>query len=145
MTQRTKNIDVALVYQLWNRYATTCNSGDFAGWISLWDDEGIQMPPDAPHRVGKEAIREGMQEMFDQFNISGMVIQTEEIRILGDLAYSHGTYEYEMTPKAGGRTKRFSGKFLDIVEKQADGSWKIAIDCHNYSRKPRILDIKESK
>jgi ketosteroid isomerase-like protein len=60
-----------------------------------------------------------------------MVIQTEEVRILGDRAYSHGTYTFDMTPKEGGATSSVSGKFLDILEKQADGSWKIAIDCHN--------------
>ena len=62
-----------------------------------------------------------------------MVIHTEEIRILGDLAYSHGTLEYEITPKEGGETRSYSVKFLDVLEKQVDGSWKIAIDCHNYN------------
>jgi ketosteroid isomerase-like protein len=38
-----------------------------------------------------------------------------------------------MTPKEGGETTSYSGKFLDILVKQADGSWKIAIDCHNYN------------
>jgi ketosteroid isomerase-like protein len=60
-----------------------------------------------------------------------MLIQPEEVRILGDRAYSHGTYELEMAPKAGGEPQRYSGKFLDVLEKQIDGSWKIAIDCHN--------------
>jgi ketosteroid isomerase-like protein len=61
-----------------------------------------------------------------------MVIHTEEIRILGDRAYSHGILEYEITPKEGGETRSHSVKFLDVLEKQVDGSWKIAIDCHNY-------------
>jgi ketosteroid isomerase-like protein len=61
-----------------------------------------------------------------------MVIQPEEVRILGDWAYAHGSYAFEMAPKEGGGTRRWSGKFLDILEKQVDGSWKIAIDCHNY-------------
>ncbi len=51
---------------------------------------------------------------------------------MGDRAYSHGSYEFEMSPKEGGKTKSCFGKFLDILEKQVDGSWKIAIDCHNY-------------
>jgi hypothetical protein len=44
-----------------------------------------------------------------------MVIHTEEIRILGDRAYSHGTLEYEITPKEGGETKSYSVKFLDVL------------------------------
>jgi ketosteroid isomerase-like protein len=42
-------------------------------------------------------------------------------------AYPHGTLEYEITPKEGGETRSYSGKFLDTLEKQVDGSWKIAI------------------
>jgi uncharacterized protein (TIGR02246 family) len=101
--------------------------------MALWIDDGIQMAPDVPRRVGKDEIREGMQPLFYLNDTSDMVIDTEEVRILGDRAYSHGTYVFEMGPKEGGESKSYSGKFLDILEKQVDGSWKIAIDCHNYS------------
>jgi uncharacterized protein (TIGR02246 family) len=130
---RMRNIDVGLVYELWNEYAAAANDGDMARWITLWSEDGIQMPPGAPRRVGKEQIRREMQSLFDRFTTSNMVIHTEEIRILGDRAYSHGTLEYEITPKEGGETRSYSGKFLDILEKQVDGSWKIAIDCHNHN------------
>ena len=123
--------DVAQVYKLWNEYAAAANDGDMARWIALWSDDGIQMAPGAPRRVGKAEIRREMQPLFDLFDTSKMIIHTEEVRILGDRAYSHGTYEFEITPKEGGKTKSCSGKFLDILEKQVDGSWKIAIDCHN--------------
>ena len=132
MLERVQVADVAQVYELWNEYAAAANDGDMERWISLWSDDGIQMPPGAPRRVGREEIRREMQPLFDLFDTK-MIIHTEEVRILGDRAYSHGTYEFEMAPKEGGETKSCSGKFLDILEKQVDGSWKIAIDCHNYN------------
>ena len=132
MLERMKNIDVGLVYELWNEYAVAANSGDMERWLSLWIDDGIQMAPDAPPRVGKEQIRAAIQPTFDLFVTSNMVINTEEVRILGDWAYSHGTHGFDMVPKEGGKSTSYSGKFLDIVVKQADGSWKIAIDCHNH-------------
>jgi uncharacterized protein (TIGR02246 family) len=125
--------DVAQVYKVWDEYAAAAHAGDLERWMALWIDDGIQMPPDVPRRVGKEAIREGMQPGFDLFDMSKMVIHTEEVRVLGDRAYSHGTYTFETTPKEGGETTNFSGKFLDILVKQADGTWKVAIDCHNYN------------
>ena len=131
--------DVARVYELWNEYADACHAGDLEHWMSLWINDGLQMPPDVPRRIGKEAIREGMQPGFELFDMSNMVIETEEVRILGDLAYSHGTYTFDMTPKTGGETTSISGKFLDILEKQVDGTWKMAIDCHNLSRKPTVI------
>ena len=131
--ERTMASDVAQVYELWNEYVAACHAGDLDRWMSLWIDDGRQMPPDTPQRVGIEQIRAGMQPGFELFIMSNMVINTEEVRILGDRAYSHGTYVFDMTPKEGGETTSFSGKFLDILVKQADGSWKIAIDCHNYN------------
>jgi uncharacterized protein (TIGR02246 family) len=132
MLERTKNIDVGLVYDLWNDFAAAANAGDPERWISLWTDDAVQMPPGAPRRVGKEQIRRGMQPLFDRFKTNHMSVHTEEVRIPGDWAYTHGTYEFEITPKEGGATKSYSGKFLSILDKQVDGSWKIAIDCHNY-------------
>jgi ketosteroid isomerase-like protein len=75
-----------------------------------------------------------MQPRFELFTMRNTIINTEEVCVLGDRAYSHGTYTYEMTPKEGGEIRFISGKFLDILEKQVDGSWKIAIDCHNYNQ-----------
>lgn len=132
MSERTKNIDVALVYKLWGEYAAAINTGNLERWTSLWIDDGIQMAPDAPVRIGKAQIQEAMRTAFNLFDMRNMFIQTEEVRILGEQAYSYGTYTFEMKPKDGEKITRYSGKFLDIVVKQPDGSWKIAIDCHNY-------------
>jgi uncharacterized protein (TIGR02246 family) len=131
--ERDKVSDVARVYELWNEYVAAAHAGDFERWMELWIDDGIQMPPDVPRRVGKAVIRSEMEPTFSLFDMSNMVIETEEVRILGDLAYSHGTYTFDMTPKTGGETKSISGKFLDVLKKQVDGTWKMAIDCHNYN------------
>ena len=133
MQERVLVTDVAKVYQLWNEVAAAMNAGDMERWLALWVDDGMQMPPDAPRRVGKAEIRRGMRSQFDLFDTTKMVVHMEEVRILGEWAYSHGSYEFELVPKGGGETKHYSGNFLDILEKQVDDSWKIAIDCHNYA------------
>lgn len=131
--ERKMASDVAQVYELWNEYTAACHDGDLERWMSLWIEDGLQMAPDAPPRVGKEQIRTAMQPGFDLFDLRNMVINTEEVRILGDSAYSHGTYTFDMVPKEGGDTVSVWGKFLDILQKQVDGSWKLAIDCHNFN------------
>lgn len=131
MLERIKVSDVAQIYALWNEYAAAWSAGDMAGWIALWIDGGIQMPPGVPRNIGKEQIRTAMQPLLDVYD-NEMTINPEEVRVLGDRAYSHGHYALAMTPKAGGDTAEVRGKFLTILEKQVDGSWKIAIDCFNY-------------
>jgi uncharacterized protein (TIGR02246 family) len=129
--ERTKNIDVAQLYELWNEYAAAWHAGDMERWIALWTDDGIQMPPGAPRNVGKEQIRTANQPGMDQ-NDYEMTINPDEVQVLGDRAYSHGLGGFKMTPKAGGDTVEVIGKFLTIFEKQVDGTWKIAIDCINF-------------
>jgi uncharacterized protein (TIGR02246 family) len=136
--------DVAQVYELWNAYAEACQAGDLERWMALWIDEGIQMAPDAPPRVGKDQIREGMRPGFEDFVVSDMVINTEEVQILGDWGYSHGTYTFDITPKGGGATGNLCAQFLDIVARQPDGSWKIAVDCHNFNT-PRSRRYQNSE
>ncbi len=135
MTERMKITDVALVYELWNEFAAAVTAGAMGRWIALWMNDGIQMPPGAPRRVGKEQIRAEMQPVFDLF-ITDMTVNPDEVCVLGEQAYSHGTCAFTMTPREGGDTAEISGKFLTIMEKQVDGSWKIAIDCFNYDAPP---------
>lgn len=136
MFQRVQVADVAQIYELWKRYADAASEGDTEGWMALWVEDAIQMPPGAPSRVGRAEIRRAMRPLFEGSRTRKVIIEPEEVRILGDLAYAHGTYALEMSPEPGGETEICIGKFLDILEKQADGSWKIAIDCHNCNSTP---------
>lgn len=131
MTERMKNIDVALIYELWNEYASALHDGDLERWITLWIDDGKRMAPNAPACNGLGQIRAAVEPLFDLFKFEAFDVSPDEIQILGDRAYSHGTFAFSMMPKAGGGLIDDNGKFLTILEKQADDSWKIAVDCFN--------------
>jgi len=131
MLERSRVSDVARINELWKSYVASVNDGNMEKWISLWIEDGIQMPPTTPRRVGKEQIRAEMQPLFDLFDRQ-MTLHLEEVRVAGDQAYSHGTYEFVMTPKSEGDSVKGSGKFLAVLHKQIDGSWKIVVDCFNY-------------
>jgi len=131
MLERSQVSDIAQINELWKTYTEAVNAGDLENWISLWIEEGIQMPPGTPRRVGKEQVRAEMQALFDLFD-ELVTLHLEEIQVEGYQAYSHGTYDIVMTPKCGGDPIQGSGNFLTILRRQIDGSWKIAIDCFNY-------------
>ncbi len=127
--------DVAAINSVLDQYASSINAGDVDQWISLWADEAIQMAPDAPAVIGKEQIRAKYESILPQF-IFKMAITNEEVRVAGDWAFSTGTYTASITPKAGGETTEIAGKYLTILERQADGSWKISRDCFNSNVPP---------
>ena len=122
--------DIAAIKEKLKQYAVTINAGDFDRWISLWTDNGVQMPPNTPARIGKEKIWAEMKPAFDQYIIK-MTINNEETRVSGNLGFARGTYTESLIPKTGGETEKYDGKYLTIFEKQADGSWKVARDCFN--------------
>ena len=128
--------DIAAINEIWNQYTVGLNTGDLDLWISLWADNGIQMPPGTPAVIGKEKIRAKYESIFPQF-IFKMAITNEEVRVARNWAFSRGTYTLSTTPKAGGKTTKIAGKYLTILERQADGSWKIARDCFNSNLPPQ--------
>ena len=130
--------DIAAIKETLNQYAVGVNTGDFDRWISLWAEDGVQMPPDTSSRVGKEQIREGMKPAFDQMNLNITIHSIEEAKVYGDLGLTRCTYTLKMTPKAGGETinAMTDGKALTLVKRQPDGSWKIAYDSFNSNVPP---------
>jgi uncharacterized protein (TIGR02246 family) len=130
--------EVTLIHELWIEYASALMSGDMERWISLWTCGGIEMSPAGLLLSGTEQIGAANQPVMDLFDTE-MTISPEDVRILGDCAYSHGSYKQAMTPKEGGEPISNAGRFLTILEKQANGSWKIAIACFNTSQLPKFF------
>jgi uncharacterized protein (TIGR02246 family) len=129
--------DITAIKETLSQYAVGCNTGDFDLWISLWADDGVQMPPDDPARIGKVQIREKMKPLFDQF-ILKIDVDIAEARVYGDLGLTRCTYTLDITPKAGGETIHAmpDGKALTLYERQSDDSWKIVFDCFNSNTPP---------
>jgi uncharacterized protein (TIGR02246 family) len=125
-----READIAAVNDIWPQYCASLIDGDMDRWISLWSDDGIQLPPETPAKKGKQKIREAMQPLVDlyQWNIS---IHPEETHVSGNWAFSRGNYSWAWTPRGEGENMEGRGKFLTIFQKTDDGSWRIARDCFN--------------
>ena len=53
-----------------------------------------------------------------------------EVAKSGDLGFVSGTYEFNMND-ASGKPVTDKGKYVEMWEKQADGTWKCATDTWN--------------
>lgn len=130
--------NITAIKEMLNQYAIGCNKGDFDLWISLWADDGTQMPPDAPPRKGKAEIRLGMKPVFDDMKLDIDIKSVDDVEVHGDLGLTRCKYSLKLTPKAGGDTidAMPDGKALTLFRKQTDGSWKIVYDCFNSNVPP---------
>ncbi len=122
--------DTAAINELMNKFTEAINDGDLEQWISLWTDDGVRMAPGAPAAVGKEDIKEAVRGLFESFT-AVETVNTEEVKVAGDWGFARGTYTSTVTPITGGDSIEEVGKYLSILQRQADGSWKYALDCFN--------------
>ena len=121
----------AALNDIWRRYAASLNAGDISRWMELWTDDGVQMPPDEPAVVGKEQIRGRNRAVLDQFTFNMEHITNLEVEEAGNLAFARGRFGATLTPKGEGKPIVVDGKYLTILKKQPDGSWKIHRDAFN--------------
>jgi|GEM_PF-942435 len=124
--------DVAAIKAMAEAWGPAESAGDAAALTEQYADGAVQLPPNGPMRVGKEAIHSAFRTDFDQY-IHGTVLDVaEDVRVAGDIAFARGTYTTKMTPKVpGAAIFDDKGKWLTAYRRQADGSWKVVIDTWN--------------
>lgn len=100
-------------------------AGNLEALSHYYTDDAVQLPPDAPPLVGWSQIEASLERELDGITLSS-TIDVIEIVIRGDLAYAWGHYRGIVTPKDGDPSTRTSGSFLDVLRREAHGSWQIA-------------------
>jgi len=114
-------------------YKNAISSNDFEGWLSLWAEDGIQMPPNTSPKIGIDHIRGANKGLFNDMIMNMEVIRFHAVEVFNDIGISLCEYSIESVPKTGGKkgTVMENGKALTIFKKHSDGSWKIQFDCFN--------------
>ncbi|MFQ5737883.1 MAG: YybH family protein [Acidobacteriota bacterium] len=98
---------------------------DVTALAAFYTDDAIQLPPSGPPLNGWEAIRSSLENELNGITIDANV-EVVEVVIAGSWAYASGRYRTTIIPQAGGRGTVTTGSWLDILKRQADGSWTIA-------------------
>jgi uncharacterized protein (TIGR02246 family) len=112
-------------------WADAAKAKDVEKTVSYYAENAIVMPPNSAALTTKDAIRKGWKEMIETPG-AGLTWQATkvEVAVSGDLAYVTGTYEDTITGADGQKTVD-KGKYLEVLKKQADGSWKCVADMWN--------------
>jgi uncharacterized protein (TIGR02246 family) len=116
--------DEAAIAAVRQTYQTAFNAGDAAGVAALLTADMYDMQPGMPTVVGASAVQEGLAGMFQQNNAQ-IEITGQKTEVSGDMGYDRGTYRTTITPKAGGAAMTEEGRYLVVLKRQADGSWKL--------------------
>lgn len=103
-------------------------AGDADRWLSLWDEEGVQLFPGS-RANDMAALHNVTPERFAAVPVNSATIDTSDITIAGGYAIAYGHFVIERV--VGGNPMPFDGKFLTVLRRQPDGAWKIYRDSAN--------------
>lgn len=110
------------------KWLAAAQARDLEHILPFWSDDAIILPPGEPAVTGKVAIRQYVAGAFASPGFS-ITWQTDKIEVSGsgNLAYSIGTDRITFA-NSEGKAVVTENRGLVIWKKQADGSWKCAVD-----------------
>ena len=57
--------DTAAINAIWSSYVSSLEAGDIDAWLSLWTEDGVQMPPNEAPVIGKDKLRQRNEAAFE--------------------------------------------------------------------------------
>lgn len=99
------------------------NLGDLEKVLSLYTDDAILMPADKQDVVGKDAIRQNYQGIFEN-SLLQLTPQIEEEMRAGTIAIVKGTITGTVASKKDAGRAIVNDKFIMLLKIQS-GGWKI--------------------
>ncbi|MFL5402840.1 MAG: YybH family protein [Gemmatimonadales bacterium] len=123
--------DSASVAAVDSAFMAAANAGNVDAMAAVYATDAALLPPNLPLQRGRAAIRRFWSGLLDAYTVT-FEIAPDMIEGRGDLAYNLGHYRFSAVPKeksAPGIADE--GKFVEILKKQPDGSWRYVVDIYN--------------
>ena len=121
-------MDDSAVKPITIRFVEAYNRKDAAAAVQDYADDAKVLPPNMPMVSGKQAI-----QAFWKFAMEmGVHLNLEAVELVvdGSTAYERGVAT--MTTQAGAaQPKTSKGKYVTVMRRQSDGSWKLVLDIWN--------------
>jgi len=110
--------------------AKAFNEGDAAGIAKHFADKCFLMAPGGQTKTDPAQVKAYYQAIFDRYS-TGLESGYEDVKVDGSLAYGRGFAKVRLKDKLTGEETVSTAKYLNILEKQSDGTWKTTHDIWN--------------
>ena len=104
---------------LYAAYVEAVEAGNADAIARLYTEDALILTPGLSLISGRQAIQENHKESMG--NGYKLTIKIQDFQSQGDISYAVGTYE----------TEDGNGKFLDVIQRQNDGSLLLHRTCTN--------------
>jgi ketosteroid isomerase-like protein len=124
-TIKSSDKDLTAIRKFLNSAGDAVNREDVEAEVNRFTEDGIYMWPDAPVIVGHHELRAWFEDRFSRVDATIENV-SEELEVCGDWAFERGRYVASIRPKDREETTTIRGKYLNILRREPDGSWRIA-------------------
>lgn len=130
MAQKENDRDKMLITEVSNARAKAFNEMNANEIAKYFTSDGVLMAPGAQASIGQKAVASYYQGIFDEFDV---VLKSYyvEVEVSGNVAYGRGEAIVHATSKIDGQESVSKSKYLNILKRQNDGSWKTTHDIWN--------------
>ena len=112
-------------------FETAAGSGSADAMAALYTADGVVLPPNMARASGTAAIKQLFAGMLTA-GTPHLTLTANTVAGRQDMAYVVGSYHLSFTPAAGATAPPAdSGKYVEVLMRQSDGSWKTAVDTWN--------------
>jgi ketosteroid isomerase-like protein len=132
----TRATDEIAIRQQSMAWSNAAQSRDMDKVLSFYSPDAIALPDQQPISLTKDAIRTEWQPLLSNKNLT-LSWKTTAVGVAksSDIAYEYGAYTLDILGKDGQPSTQ-TGKYLLVWKKQADGTWKVAVDTDNSDAPP---------
>lgn len=122
-----EDADGAAIRQTLQRYEQALNKADTAAIVALYAADGVQMAPDAPAAVGRDALKAAYDATFKAISLN-LSFTVDELKPLGKGTALLRTHSKGTLKVLGGDLPAGPSAFKElwVLRKQADGQWKVS-------------------
>ncbi|MFQ5797807.1 MAG: YybH family protein [Bacteroidota bacterium] len=119
--------DVAATRSTREAYVQAVLAGDSAATGAQFTEDAVLMPPNQPLVEGRSDIG----AWYASFTVTEVTLTEAQVDGGGGLGYERGTYSVTSSTEDMPEAVSDTGKYLLILRKQPDGSWRWAVDIWN--------------
>ena len=120
-------------------YAAALTSGNTDAVVAMYTSDAQLLPPGMPMSTGTDAIKQTMTGMMSTMKFT-LRLTPGTVSGRGDMAYVVGAFHFSATMKdtTQAAPPPEDGKYVEVLMRQADGSWKLAVDIWNPNTMPQV-------
>lgn len=122
--------DEEAILELAGKYIAAYNASDAEALAELFTLRAVRMPPEEPAFSGRSRIQQDFERIFGDTQ-GEITINVEETSVRGDLAYARGTFATNLRPRGGGDGQQQVGKWVNVLEREGEGPWRISTQIWN--------------